>query len=307
LLQTSCCLKLVEKLINVSVTGNSKPSSTFTQNIWKMIIFPKAKINLGLRITRKRPDGYHDIETLFYPVNLTDALEFVVSPAEINLDTLTLTGLETGSDPQENLVMKTVKKLREKHTFPYLKIHLHKVIPVGAGLGGGSSDAAFILKALNRHFELSMDDDVLKRTALELGSDCPFFIDATAAFASGRGEILKPIGSVLTGYYIVMLNPGVGIITREAFRECHPKNPSISLLKIIERPVSEWKELILNDFEDFAFKKHPLIGEMKKELYNCGAFFSLMSGSGSTVYGLFSERPTIPDKLRNFIIWQGTL
>jgi 4-diphosphocytidyl-2-C-methyl-D-erythritol kinase len=289
------------------MTGNSKPYITFTLKFRKMIIFPKAKINLGLRIIRKRHDGYHDIETLFYPVNFRDALEFVVAPGQANNDILTVTGLDAGIDPENNLVITTLKKLREEFSFPYLKIHLHKIIPVGAGLGGGSSDAATLLKAVNRFYKLLIDDDRLKAIALGLGSDCPFFIDSVPALASGRGEILKPVSPVLTGYYIVLLNPGTGIDTKEAFQQCIPEYQANSLLQLIERPVSEWKDQILNDFENFAFKKYPLIGEIKKELYNSGAFFSLMSGSGSTVYGLFSERPVIPDEFKEFVIWEGVL
>jgi 4-diphosphocytidyl-2-C-methyl-D-erythritol kinase len=272
-----------------------------------MIIFPKAKINLGLRITRKRPDGYHDIDTLFYPVSLSDALEFVISPLPTNNDILTVTGIDTGSDNDNNLIIITLRKLREKYSIPFLKIHLHKVIPVGAGLGGGSSDAAFLLKAINRRFELAIDEESLKATALKLGSDCPFFVDCVPASGSGRGEILTPIRPVLTGYYILLLNPGIVINTREAFQECLPGYPSTNLSQLIERPVTEWRGLILNDFENFAFRNYPLIGELKEELYKSGAFFSLMSGSGSTVYGLFSEKPPIPGKLRRFVIWEGIL
>ena len=272
-----------------------------------MIVFPKAKINLGLRITGKRPDGYHDIETLFYPVSLSDALEFVVSSEPLNKDILTVTGINTGGDPEDNLVIKAVKKLREKYSFPFLKIHLHKIIPVGAGLGGGSSDAAHLLKAINRCFGLFIDEHNLKATALELGSDCPFFIYGNPAFASGRGEILKPVRPVLTGYYLLLLNPGVGINTREAYQNCRHELPSISLFQLIDRPVTEWKEQIINDFEEFAFKKHPRIGEIKKELYRSGAIFSSMSGSGSTVYGIFLEKPKLPGKLKDFVIHEGVM
>ncbi|MCX6326264.1 MAG: 4-(cytidine 5'-diphospho)-2-C-methyl-D-erythritol kinase [Bacteroidia bacterium] len=272
-----------------------------------MIVFPKAKINLGLRIIGKRPDGYHDIETLFYPVELSDALEFVVSAARVKKDILTVTGISTGSDPEDNLVMKTVRKLREIYSFPFLKIHLHKVIPVGAGLGGGSSDAAHLLKAINRCFGLYIDENNLKATALELGSDCPFFIDSFPAFASGKGEILKPIKPVLSGYHLFLLNPGIGINTREAFQSCRAEHPTTSLFQLIDRPVTEWKELIINDFEEFAFKKHPHIGEIKNELYNSGAIFSSMSGSGSTVYGIFSEKPKLQGKLKDFVIYEGVL
>ena len=272
-----------------------------------MIVFPKAKINLGLRITGKRPDGYHDIETLFYPVMLCDALEFVVSSESHNKDKLIVTGINTGSDPEDNLVLKTVRKLREKYKFPRLKIHLHKVIPVGAGLGGGSSDAAYFLKAINKCFGLNIDEKKLKEIALELGSDCPFFIDRNPAFALGRGEELKPINPVLTGYYILLLNPGIVINTREAYQNCSPEQPSFSLLKLIDRPLTEWKKLILNDFEDYAFKKFPLIGEIKNKLYSSGAIFSSMSGSGSSVYGIFHKKSSVPDTLKDYVIYDGIM
>ena len=272
-----------------------------------MIIFPQAKINLGLRITGKRPDGYHDIETLFYPVRLSDALEFVLLDASLKKDVFSITGINMGSNPEDNLVLKAVKKLRETHSFPLLKIHLHKAIPVGAGLGGGSSDAACLLKSLNRRFGLSIDEQNLKTIALELGSDCPFFINCSPSFASGRGEILKPIKPVLAGYYLVLLNPGVGVSTREAYQNCRPENPDNSLLQLIDHPVTEWKELIINDFEEFAFRKHPLIGEIKMELYKSGALFSSMSGSGSSVYGIFSKKSNIPDILKDFVIYEGVM
>ena len=193
-----------------------------------MIVFPKAKINLGLRITGKRNDGYHNIETVFYPVSLCDALEFVVSPEAHEKDILTVTGISVGVSPEENIVMKAVSKLREKYSFPWLKIHLHKAIPHGAGLGGGSSDAACMLKALNRHFQLSISEQEMKSIALDIGSDCPFFIDGDPAFASGRGEILESINPVLSGYYLLLLNPGVGINTGEAYQNCRPETPVTS-------------------------------------------------------------------------------
>jgi 4-diphosphocytidyl-2-C-methyl-D-erythritol kinase len=272
-----------------------------------MIVFPKAKINLGLRIIGKRPDGYHDIETLFYPVGMSDALEFVVSDTRVKKDILAVSGINTGSDPEDNLVMKTLKKLREKHSFPFLKIHLHKVIPVGAGLGGGSSDAAHLLKTINKYFGLFIDEQDLKISSLELGSDCPFFIDCVPAFGSGRGEILKPVKPFLNGYYLLLLNPMIRINTREAYKNCRPENPSTSLLQLIDRPITEWKELIINDFEDFAFKRHPRIGELKNDLYNSGAIFSSMSGSGSTVYGIFSEKPKLPGKIKDFVIYESVV
>jgi 4-diphosphocytidyl-2-C-methyl-D-erythritol kinase len=272
-----------------------------------MIVFPKAKINIGLRITGKRTDGFHNIETIFYPVNLSDALEFAVSDEETDKDSLTVTGINTGCAPYDNLVMKVVRKLREKFTFPVLKIHLHKAIPSGAGLGGGSSDAAFLLRALDRHYNLDAGTETFMKIALELGSDCPFFIDAIPSYATGRGEILTPAGTNLSSFYLILLNPGVGIDTSEAYRNCRPEQPSDDLLAHYNSPVDKWKDLIFNDFEEFAFRKYPLIGELKSRLYQTGALFSSMSGSGSSVFGIFRSKPLIPDKLKDYIIWEGML
>jgi len=293
--------------MNASIVNNSKPYGNFTLNRRSMIFFPKAKINLGLRITGKRQDGYHDIETLFYPVSFSDALEFVISADQNGKDILTTGGINTGCRPEENIVYKAIVKLREKHEFPSLKIHLHKIIPAGAGLGGGSSDAAAVLKAVVSKFNLPVDREELKALALELGSDCPFFIDSVPAFASGRGEILTPVNPVLKGYYILLANPGVGINTREAYQNCFPQIPSTSLQQLPEYPVETWKKLIINDFEAFAFKKYPLINEIKNKMYDAGAVFSLMSGSGSSVYGIFTEKPKPSGMLKTYLIFQGLI
>lgn len=272
-----------------------------------MIFFPSAKINLGLRITARRPDGYHDIETIFYPLELCDALEFVISDSLEKNDIIRVTGTHTDIENADNLVMKAILKLREKKTFPFLKVHLHKGIPLGAGLGGGSSDAACIVKVINRHFGLNLDSSVHKSLALELGSDCAFFIDCEPSAATGRGEVLTPVKHVLSGYYLVLINPGVEISTKEAYQNCHPAVPATSLTNLIEQPVGDWKSLILNDFEEFAFKKFPVIGELKSQLYSAGALFSLMSGSGSSVFGVFSEKPELPERIKKYVIWEGTL
>jgi 4-diphosphocytidyl-2-C-methyl-D-erythritol kinase len=273
-----------------------------------MIVFPKAKINLGLRITGKRDDGYHNIETVFYPVNLCDALEFVSSSESAEKDILNVTGISVGVSPEENIVMKAVLKLREKYSFPRLKIHLHKAIPHGAGLGGGSSDAGCMLKALNRHFQMSIGEKELKSMALDIGSDCPFFIDGDPSFATGRGEILEPINPVLSGYYLLLINPGVVINTAEAYRNCMPEMPLTSLMSLLAHDIQEWKDIILNDFEEFAFGKHPVIRKIRDELYINGALFSSMSGSGSSVYGIFSGIPkNMPDQLKKMVIWEGTM
>jgi 4-diphosphocytidyl-2-C-methyl-D-erythritol kinase len=272
-----------------------------------MIFFPNAKINIGLRIIGKRSDGYHNIETIFYPVGLSDALEYIISDNQDESDQLILTGINTGGTPENNLVIKSIRKLREIKPFPYLKVHLHKAIPVGAGLGGGSSDAACMLKVLNRHLSLGIDKQVIRSVALELGSDCPFFVDCVPSHASGRGEILTPVNQVLTGYYMVIANPGVGISTSEAYQNCVAEMPDESLVKCFELPVNEWKGRLVNDFEDFAFRKRPVIGELKDEFYRAGAIFSLMSGSGSSVYGIFSGKPKLPGKLTDYLIWEGFL
>jgi 4-diphosphocytidyl-2-C-methyl-D-erythritol kinase len=272
-----------------------------------MLVFPKAKINLGLNITGKRSDGYHNIETAFYPVNLCDALELVANVKGAQKDFLTLTGYTLPGNSEENIVLRAIEKLRENYPVPYLRIHLHKNIPAGAGLGGGSSDAACTLRTLNRIFGLSLNADELKTIAAGLGSDSPFFIDCKPAIASGRGEILTPMQISLNGLFTVLINPGIIINTKEAYDKCIPAVPEISLTEKIRRPISEWKELVVNDFEKTIFTVHPEIKAIKQVLYDSGAIYSSMSGSGSTVYGIFYEKPVLPDKIRKFLIYEGEL
>lgn len=272
-----------------------------------MLVFPKAKINLGLFITGKRPDGYHDLETLFYPVNLCDALELVAEMKGSGKDELKITGFEITGDPGENIVMKAVKLLRKRYSFPSLRIHLHKAIPTGAGLGGGSSDAAFALKAVNRAFNLSVSAEELRLIAADLGSDVPFFIDCQPAFATGRGELLNPVKPFLAGYYAVLVNPGISISTKEAYGSCIPSRPARSLTDLAGNPLSHWKDLIVNDFEKSLFTRYPRIAEIKASLYESGAIFSLMSGSGSTVYGIFHGKPATHPDIAPFVIYSGEL
>ncbi len=272
-----------------------------------MITFPKAKINLGLRIVGKRSDGFHDIETVFYPIGLCDALEFVVSPKAAKEDTIVVTGYQIGIGPGKNLVIRAFIKLREYFTLPYFSIHLHKAIPAGAGLGGGSSDAACILKAINKYLNLSMDESMLMDLALEMGSDCPFFINPVPSLATGRGEILKPISQTLYGYRLILINPGVRISTREAYINSRPAKPKIGLEYLVNQSIYEWKRYMVNDFEDYAFKLYPQIGEYKTSLYRAGAIYSSMSGSGSSVYGIFEGKPNLPESLREYVIYEGIL
>lgn len=272
-----------------------------------MVGFPKAKINIGLRITGKRGDGYHNIETIFYPVGLCDALEIVKAGDETTDDTITVTGINPGVDNNDNLVIRAIGALRQKHTIPALNIHLHKVIPAGAGLGGGSSDAACTLINLNRQFRLMLHPSELRSIALELGSDCPFFINPVPSYATGRGEILMPVMPLNKEYYIILLNHGTGINTKEAYDNCKPALSTGSLMELCKQPVAEWKELIYNDFEEYVFGKYPLTGEFKQVLYDSGALFSSMSGSGSTVYGIFDREPDLPGKLTKYIIYSGLM
>lgn len=271
-----------------------------------MITFPKSKINLGLRITGKRSDGYHDIETVFYPVSLSDAMEFVESNG-LSEDELVVTGKRINSSPGHNLIIKALHKIREKHILPFFRIHLHKAIPSGAGLGGGSSDAAMILKAVNKCYGLGLNNETMKEYALEIGSDCPFFLNPVPSLASGRGEILKPVIPFLAGYFIVIVNPGISISTGEAYTNCFPSNTVNSLETIFSRDPSEWRKLVINDFEDYVFGIHPGIGKIKDLLYETGAILSLMSGSGSTVYGIFKEKPGLPQQLEKLLLFEGRL
>jgi len=272
-----------------------------------MLVFPKAKINLGLRITGRRPDGYHDIETLFYPVGLCDALEIVRRQEGSEKDVMVVTGNDIPGVVDENIVLKSVRKLRELFGVPPLSIHLHKRIPAGAGLGGGSSDAASTLRIINRILKLSISSVKLKEFAAALGSDCPFFIDQVPAFATGRGEILTPVPLILNGYYVVLANPGIQASTREAYAGCRPAMPDTSLEVLTARPLNEWRDTVLNDFEEILFPKHPVIKELKSAFYDSGAVFSSMSGSGSTVYGIYSEKPSLPKQIAMYRIFEGAL
>lgn len=272
-----------------------------------MVIFPKAKINLGLTVSGKRPDGYHNIETVFYQLNFCDALEVVVSMDGYKTDQLNVTGLDLPCPMDDNLVMAAADRLRKIHSFPFLKMHLHKVIPAGAGLGGGSSDAAGTLNILNKMFDFSISKDELKSIALGLGSDCPFFIDGNPVIAMGRGEIFKPVNNVLKGFKIILLNPRIQVNTREAYENCILSDTVRHLDDIITLPVADWKRLLINDFEKTIFLKYPLIGYLKEKLYESGALFSSMSGSGSSVFGIFKEEPVVQNDLKDFIIFKGDL
>ncbi|MFA6334140.1 MAG: 4-(cytidine 5'-diphospho)-2-C-methyl-D-erythritol kinase [Bacteroidales bacterium] len=259
-----------------------------------MIVYPNAKINIGLKVIGKRPDGFHNLETFFFPVELTDILEIV----ESGKTTLTLYGIELKGNPEENLCVKAYKLLAGELNLPPVEMHLLKRIPTGAGLGGGSSDAAYTLIALDKLFKLNLDSETLASYAARLGSDCPFFIysrslkreEGEGMFAEGRGEILTPFTiPQLAGFKVKIELPPVFVSTAEAYGEVTPCKPQTSLKEQLLKPVEEWKDTVKNDFESSVFKKHPLIGEYKQQLYKQGAVYASMSGSGSAVFGLNNQ------------------
>ncbi len=253
-----------------------------------MIGFPNAKINLGLHITAKRSDGYHDIETCMVPIPLVEALELITDRKA----SWSTTGLPVPGDPKDNLILKAEKLLKKDFPgLPNLNIHLHKNIPTGAGLGGGSADGAFALKLMNNLFDLHLDDFFLEEYAAQLGSDCPFFIENTPKIARGRGEILEPIDLSLKGAYLVLINPGIHIGTKEAYAGVTPAAPKVKLEEVLGDR-SRWKAELANDFEPSVFAKHPEIREIKEKMYEAGAFYSSLSGSGSSVFGLFDQKPS---------------
>lgn len=254
-----------------------------------MLVFPNAKINLGLNILSKRADGYHNISSCFYPVPVKDALEII--PAQ--KASFESTGLSIPGDPENNLIWKAYKLLQKDFKLPEIAIILHKAIPMGAGMGGGSADGAFMLKLLDEYFDLNLTTNQLESYALKLGSDCPFFIQNKPQLVSGRGEVFEPISVNLKGFYLGLVYPEIHIGTREAYSEVSPKHPETSIKEIIEnRPLEEWKKSLKNDFEDSVFKLHPQLIHIKNQLYEAGAIYASMTGSGSTFYGIFNEAPS---------------
>ena len=250
-----------------------------------MIVFPNCKINLGLHVIHKRTDGFHDIETLFYPILIKDALEIAPSEHSTNI---TVTGNAVPGNENDNSCIKAYQLL--KKDFPLLpaaSIHLHKAIPAGAGLGGGSADGAFMLILLNNYFQLSLTQKQLSAYALLLGSDCPFFIINKPCMGTGRGEKLSPEEVNLSVYQFVIVNPGIHVNTAWAFGHIVPKQPLHSILDIIKQPVENWKNYLTNDFEMPVFAQYPEIELIKNQLYKAGAVYASMSGSGSTVFGIF--------------------
>ena len=256
-----------------------------------MIIYPRAKINLGLNIVEKRPDGYHNLETVFYPINIHDTLE--VEPSDqLNLH---LSGVALEGDPNQNLVVRAWQLLKKDYDIPPVSIRLNKAIPSQAGLGGGSSDGAYMLRLLNKMFQLEISDEELRMKAASLGADCPFFITDTPAYAEGIGEILSPISLDLSQYHLLIIKPPVAVSTREAFAHITPHHTGIKCKDIVKQDIRTWREQLTNDFEDSIFPQYPRLKEIKRQLYQQGALYAAMSGSGSSLYGFFEEKPEVID------------
>ncbi len=283
-----------------------------------MICFPNAKINIGLNILRKREDGYHDIESVMYPLKgiLYDALEIVrSSDPDSYRDGVRSSGIKIPGDEKENLCIKAYHLIAKDYPLPPIKIYLHKAIPIGAGLGGGSADAAFFIRLLNDTFELGISWGEMHNYARQLGSDCSFFISNMPSFAEGRGEKLETIKEIesLKGKYIVIVYPNIHINTAEAysnfskvsnFEKVNPRSLENDILNL---PISEWKKYIHNDFEDSIFPKYPELKKIKEKLYSLGALYASMSGSGSALYGIFKKATKIKEPFQKYQVWEGKL
>ena len=263
-----------------------------------MIAYPCCKINLGLNIVNKRKDGYHNLETIFYPVPLHDVIEINKMhedfPSMLNCD-IKVTGTYLNNcDDKDNLVVKDYNLLAKRFYLPRIHVHLYKQIPSQAGLGGGSADAAYMIKMLNEHFHLKINNDEMQQLATKLGADCAFFINAKAAFATGIGNELTPIKTeinALKGCYLTLIKPDIAISTAEAYSNIKPQQPKKCCKDIISQPISTWKEELKNDFEEPLFTKYTELKDIKKRLYEEGALYVQMSGSGSTIFGIFDKKP----------------
>jgi len=268
-----------------------------------MLVFPNAKINIGLNIVEKRPDGFHNIESCFYPVDWSDALEIIPSESfEFQSDGITIPGDSTG-----NLCVKAYQMLAEDYSFSPVNIHLLKAVPIGAGLGGGSSDAAFTIRTLNDLFLLNISLEKQQDYARRLGSDCAFFIENKPLYCFEKGDKFEEVSLTLSGKWIVLVNPGLHIATAEAYAGIIPRKPKSDLRELLEQPLREWKGKVKNDFEESLFPKYPVLGQIKEMLYANGAAYAAMSGSGSTLFGIFEEQTDLSAYFKQYKLWQGNL
>ena len=271
-----------------------------------MITLPKAKINLGLKVIRKRDDGFHDIETLMYPIGLSDILEII--PAHDQKFDFTNTGIQIDGDMQNNLCVKAFKMMKHRYGLTEVKMHLHKIIPPGGGLGGGSSDAAHVLKLIQRTFSISMRNNELHEMAAMLGSDCNFFIQSEPALSRGRGEVLTPVDLSLAGYHLLLVTPPIMVSTSSAYHKIVPSGKGLPEINFREPDVASWGPLLTNDFEDLVMGEYPEVRQLRDRLLEMGALYASMSGSGPTVFGLFKDEPIVqPDDFKGMFVWQELL
>lgn len=263
-----------------------------------MITFPNAKINLGLNITARRSDGYHNIESVFYPIGLTDALEVV--PAHDGCNRLNCSGIPIDCPVEKNIVYRTLLLMQECYAIPPVHIYLHKTIPFGAGFGGGSSDASALAKLLNEQFELKLSQDELAQSMAKIGADCPFFIYNTPMFCTGIGEILTPFELSLKGFTLLLIKPNISVATAEAYRGVTPQQPVTPITEILTQNIHYWQGQLTNDFEISVFEQYPTLASIKKQILQCGAVYAAMSGSGSSIYGIF-ESANMAEKAKETI------
>jgi 4-diphosphocytidyl-2-C-methyl-D-erythritol kinase len=274
-----------------------------------MIVFPNAKINIGLNIIEKRSDGFHSIESVFYPVKLHDALEVIENSDKASGQIIfTSSGIEIPGTANENLCCKAYHLINTEYPLPKIKIHLHKHIPIGAGLGGGSADAAFFIRLVNDKFELGLSWGEMHNYARQLGSDCSFFITNKPVFAEGVGDKYESIQLNLSNYYMALIYPNIHINTATAYSGVTPKKPLRSLESdCVNLPVEEWKNTVHNQFEDSIFPQYPELKKIKENLYSLGALYAAMSGSGSSVYGIFKEKTDLKKHFDNYFVYEGRL
>lgn len=268
-----------------------------------MVTFPNAKINIGLQIIEKRSDGFHNIASCFYPVGWSDVLE-IIPATEFSFSS---SGIEIPGDPTKNLCVKAYELLKQDIELPPVSMHLLKIVPIGAGMGGGSADAAFVLKLLNTTFNLSLSTSDLQKYARKLGSDCAFFIENKPQFCYEKGDVFADIKLSLKGKFIVLVYPNLHISTAEAYAGVKPQPPTINLPEALQRPLPEWRHAIKNDFEDGLFPKYPVLPQIKEKLYEKGAIYSSMTGSGSTIYGIFEKETDLKNIFAPYTVWQGEL
>lgn len=278
-----------------------------------MIVYPNAKINLGLNIVEKRPDGYHNIETVFYPINLADALEIVFPTDSTEPYVWQSSGRTVDCPPEKNLCIKALLCLRNAAqergiSMPTVGLHLHKIVPMGAGLGGGSADAAFVIKYLNDLLRLGFSNAELSALSATIGADCPFFIENRPQFATGIGDVLSPISVDLAGKWLLLIKPPISVPTKTAYSKVHPHKPQKSVAEIVSMPIAEWRNWLVNDFEESVFAEYPEIAHLKEYIYAQDAIYAAMSGSGSSIFGIFEHEPNINKNFdTNFFVWKGRL